>query len=68
MRRILDKLYEIIPAYSLFPLVFSFTFNMFVYVGSRMIAGEWHHYNIESSLDRLIQTPSVEPVYIENTN
>ena len=54
MRRILDKLYEIIPAYSLFPLVFSFTFNMFVYVGSRMIAGEWHHYNIESSLDRLI--------------
>lgn len=34
---------------------------MAVYFGSRIIAGNWHHYNIESSLDRLIPiwAPSV---------
>lgn len=48
------KIFRLIPKYSLFPLIFSFSFNMIVYSGSRMIAGEWHHYNIETSLDRLI--------------
>ena len=42
----------IIPAYGIFPVIFSFVFNCLVYSGSRLIAGGWHHYNIESSLDR----------------
>jgi len=38
----------------LIPLIAAVSFNMIVYVGSRLIAGEWHHYNIESSWDRRI--------------
>ena len=37
----------IVPAYGLFPLVFSFVFNCLVYSGSRAIAGSWYHHNIE---------------------
>ena len=50
----------IIPKQHLIPLLFSFTFNMAVYAGARVIAGEWRHYNIESSLDGRIPlwTPS----------
>lgn len=61
MGRVSDGLNKIIPRDRIFPLVFAFTFNMAVYFGSRMIAGEWHHYNIESSLDALIPfwAPSV---------
>jgi len=46
---------------SIFPLIFAVSFNTLVYVGSRLIAADWHHYNIESSLDRLIPflAPSV---------
>lgn len=54
MKKIIKKIIQIIPTYSFFPLIFSFTFNMIVYTGSRMIAGEWHHYNIETFLDRRI--------------
>lgn len=39
---------------SIFPLIFALSFNMLVYVGSRMIAGDWYHHNIESPLDRMI--------------
>ena len=48
---------KIIKKYSIIPV----SFNMAVYFGSRIIAGNWHHYNIESSLDRLIPiwAPSV---------
>ena len=61
MKKVIEKITQIIPAYSLFPLIFSFTFNMIVYTGSRVIAGEWHHYDIETPLDRLIPfwAPSV---------
>lgn len=46
---------------SILPLIFAVSFNMFVYVGSRLIAGNWHHYNIESAADRMIPlwAPSV---------
>lgn len=54
MSKIIKKILQIIPKYSLFPLIFSFTFNMIVYTGSRVIAGEWHHYNIETTLDQYI--------------
>lgn len=43
-----------IPKERIVPLVFAFAFNMAVYAGARMIAGDWKHYNIEGPLDRLI--------------
>ena len=54
----------VIPAYGLFPLVFSFVFNCLVYSGSRAIAGSWYHHNIESNLDlRLPFLPQFLIVY-----
>lgn len=52
---------KVIPSYGFFPLVFAFLFNMAVYSGSRIIAKDWHHYNIESYIDRAIPffAPSV---------
>lgn len=43
-----------IPGYSLFPLILALSFNTLIYLGARMIAGGWHHYNMESSLDKMI--------------
>lgn len=45
---------EIIPKGHVIPLIFAFSFNMAVYAGARVIAGDWRHYDIESRLDRLI--------------
>ena len=55
------SLYKVIPYYSILPLIFAFSFNMAVYAGSRIIAKDWHHYNIESFIDRAIPfyAPSV---------
>ncbi len=50
----IKKLAAVIPKSSFFPLILAFSFNMIVYCGARVIAGGWHHYNIESPLDRLI--------------
>lgn len=47
-------MFKIFRKYSIIPLIFAFSFNMLVYVGSRMIADNWHHYNIESSFDAKI--------------
>lgn len=60
-----QKTTVIIPKQHILPLLFAFAFNMAVYAGARMIAGEWKHYNIESRLDRMIPlwTPSAA-VYI----
>ncbi len=60
-----QKITVIIPKQHILPLLFAFAFNMAVYAGARMIAGEWKHYNIESRLDRMIPlwTPSAA-VYI----
>lgn len=54
MDSIRKKRKAMIPEYSFFPLILSVVFNMAVYGGTRMIAHSWHHYNIESPLDRLI--------------
>ncbi len=48
------KISEMIPKDRMLPLVFAFTFNMAVYAGARMIAGEWRHYNIEGAFDQQI--------------
>lgn len=44
----------LVPRYSYFPLIFALVFNTAVYTGSRLIAGGWKHYNIETALDRLV--------------
>lgn len=54
MQKLQEKLFKIIPKEHLFPPVFAFAFNMLVYLGTRVIAGDWHHYNIESPMDRMI--------------
>lgn len=45
---------SIIPRDRLVPLILTLSVNMAVYAGARMIAGDWYHYNIETSLDRMI--------------
>ncbi len=61
MGRVSEVINKIIPRDRIFPPVFALAFNLAVYFGSRMIAGGWHHYNIESPLDALIPfwAPSV---------
>lgn len=54
MRKIRSWLSSVVPAYSIFPLLLAVTFNLSVYGFTRMIAGNWYHYNIESPLDELI--------------
>lgn len=54
MGKMQKTLAGVIPEYSLFPLILAFSFNTAVYTGSRMIAGGWTHYNIESFLDQKI--------------
>lgn len=59
------KISQIIPKDRMIPLLFAFVFNMAVYAGARMIAGEWRHFQIEGALDGLIPlwTPSAA-IYI----
>lgn len=45
---------SLIPRYSLVPLLLALAFNMTVYTGARLIAGNWYHHNIETFLDRMI--------------
>lgn len=52
MKKILKGLTRTLPAYGIFPVIFSFVFNCLVYSGSRMIAGGWYHHNIETAVDR----------------
>lgn len=61
MGRTREILKKIIPENGIFPPIFALTVNLLVYFGSRTVAGEWHHYNIESPLDELIPfwAPSV---------
>ena len=64
MKRFWKYVTGIVPAYGLFPLVFSFVFNCLVYSGSRAIAGGWYHHNIESNLDlRLPFVPQFLIIY-----
>ena len=48
-----------IPGYSLFPIILALLFNLIAYYGSRIIAEEWYHYNLETSLD--LQIPFWPP-------
>lgn len=54
----MDKIRKIItsimPDYGFLPVVCAFMFNNVVYGGSKLIAGNWYHHNIESSLDQKI--------------
>lgn len=61
MSKIRKRLSDIIPQDRLFPLVMAVIVNFAVYFGTRIIAGDWRHYNIESSLDQKIPlwAPSV---------
>ena len=64
MKRFWKYVTGVVPAYGLFPLVFSFVFNCLVDSGSRAIAGGWYHHNIESNLDlRLPFVPQFLIVY-----
>ena len=54
MKNLLKGFTRILPAYGVFPVIFSFVFNCLVYSGSRMIAGGWYHHNIETGVDRSI--------------
>lgn len=56
-----QKPISLLPQYGIVPLIFAFVFNMAVYCGARVIAGDWKHYDIESPLDALIPfwAPSV---------
>lgn len=51
----------IVPRHGIFPLVLAVAVNFSVYFGTRVIAGDWYHYNIESSVDQMIPlwAPSV---------
>lgn len=44
----------IIPVYGWIPLIAEFALNTIVYNGAKLIAGSWHHYNLETDLDRMI--------------
>lgn len=60
-----QRMANIIQKERVIPLLFAFAFNMAVYAGARMIAGEWEHYDIEGPLDRLIPFwPPSAVVYI----
>lgn len=52
--RIRKILSDIVPRHGVFPLILAVALNFSVYFGTRIIAGGWHHYNIESPLDRMI--------------
>lgn len=53
MKRI-EKIFEIIPEYAFVPLIMEFVLNTLVYGGAKMIAGGWHHYNLETRIDTMI--------------
>lgn len=54
MKKLQGLVAKAIPLYSFLPIIFCFLFNNLVYVGARLIAGDWYHYQLESSLDRWI--------------
>lgn len=65
MKRVFRWITNWIPTYAIFPLIFSFVFNGLVYGGTKVIAGEWHHFNIESSLDtRIPFVPQFLVIYL----
>ena len=61
MNRIRRILSDLVPKEGMVPLIVAVALNFSVYYGTRIIAGQWYHHNIESPLDRLIPlwSPSV---------
>ncbi|WP_461811406.1 phosphatase PAP2 family protein [Faecalimonas sp.] len=53
-KRIQNCIEKILPVDRFLILIFAFTFNSIVYSGSRIIAGDWHHYILTSRLDEEI--------------
>jgi membrane-associated phospholipid phosphatase len=49
--RLKEKIAGILPYYGWIPLVAEFLLNTAVYTGAKVIAGSWHHYNLETELD-----------------
>jgi membrane-associated phospholipid phosphatase len=45
---------KILPVYGWIALAAEFALNTLVYNGAKLIAGGWHHYNLETDLDRAI--------------
>lgn len=65
MRKLWKTITAIIPEYGIIPVTLAFLFNSLVYGGARLIAGNWKHYNVESSLDRLIPfVPQTIVIYL----
>lgn len=54
MSKIYRDKFVIIPKYRFIPLIWALVFNLTVYISPKIIAGGWHHYNIESRIDRYI--------------
>ena len=48
------RIFSIVPQYSIVPLLFVLVWNMLLYEGSMYLTRNWHHYNIESELDKMI--------------
>lgn len=47
-------LMNLIPQYSIIPLILALAFNLLVYDGAKIIAGGWYHHNMETALDQMI--------------
>lgn len=43
-----------LPSWGWLGLFAAFVWNMLVFIGAKLIAGSWHHYNMETALDRAI--------------
>ena len=52
--KLIKRLTRVLPLYGWIPLAAAFAWNMLVYSGAKVIAGGWHHYNIETEIDRMI--------------
>lgn len=62
IKKILDF---IVPARSRIALIAAVSFNLAVYGGARVIAGDWPHHNIEGPLDRMIPfLPATVAIYL----
>lgn len=51
MKKLCKYAEKIVPFYGIVPVLFSLGFNSLVYTGTKVIAGDWHHYNIETRFD-----------------
>lgn len=54
MEKIRNAIRRVMPEYGFLPVIAAFMFNNVVYGGSKIIAGDWYHHNIESGYDKMI--------------